>query len=178
MNKIITVLCLILIISACSKKNPTKQEIVSIEDLLVRNNEITGWTYGGVAWVANNIPELTTHIDGEADIYQRHGFVEAARQTYQGKVDNMNRQLTMTIYNQGNEKNVTELFNDNDLGMNGAIAWPNGAGKEAHYVRYGLSQRLVFYAAQYFVHLEMNYDTDESLTILQQFALNVSGKIK
>ena len=167
-----------LLILFCEKKNPTNNEgILSIEDLLVKNNEITGWTYAGQGWVANNIPELTTYINGEADIYQRHSFVEAARQGYQGKIDNANRQMILTIYNQGNENNVRALFEDEDLGMTAAINW-NGAGKSAHYVRYGLSQVLAFYRGAYFVLLEINYDTDESLNILQQFALNVDGKMK
>ncbi|MBN1348427.1 hypothetical protein JXJ21_03395 [candidate division KSB1 bacterium] len=170
---------LVCLFVACDKKEPTKNEdLVTIEDLLVKNNEITGWTYSGESWVANNISELTNYINGEAEIYNRHGFLEAARQTYAGKIDNGNRSIKLTIYNQQTESNARDVYNDEDLGMSAAITWQNGAGSAAHTIRFGLSQALTFYRKQYYVHLDINYDTDESLTILKQFALNVDGKLK
>jgi hypothetical protein len=163
----------------CEKESTKPNQVISIEDLLVKNNEITGWAYAGSGWVANNISELTIYINGLADIFQRHGFVEAAHQQYQGKVDNNDCLLKLTIYNQGNESNALAVFEDPDLGLSGALNWDNGAGQAAHYVRYGgLSQVLTFYNGSYFVHLEINYDTEESLNIVKQFALNVDGKIE
>jgi len=162
----------------CEKKPTDNDDILSIEDLLIKNNEITGWTYGGSSWVANNVSELTTYINGAAEIYQRHGFVEAAHQQYQGKIDNVDRQLRIFVYNQGNENNSKTLYEDPDLGLSGAIEWTNGAGDTAHYIRYGgLAQTLSFYKDRYFVSLEINYDTEESLNILKQFALNIDGNI-
>lgn len=152
--------------------------MAAIEDLLVKNNEITGWSYNGAGWTANNISELTTVIDGLADIFQRHGFIEAAYQAYQGKVDNADRRLDLTIYNQGSETNARATYDDPDLSLTSAQNWTGGAGTAAHYERYGLSQKLAFYRGSYFVMLEMNYDTEESLNILKQFALNVDGRIK
>ena len=129
--------------------------------------------------MANNVSELTTYINGAAEIYQRHGFVEAAHQQYQGKVDNANRQLRIYVYNQGNESNAKALYEDPDLGLSGAIAWTNGAGDAAHNIRYGgLAQTLAFYKDKYFVSLEIDYDTEESLNILKQFALNIDGNIE
>jgi hypothetical protein len=171
----------ILLISnfACSKKSTTGIEPLSIQDFLVKNNEITGWAYSGTGWVANNITELTKQINGAADIYQRHGFVEAAHQAYQGKIDNADRLLSLTIYNQGSNGNALATYEDPDIGLTGALDWPDGAGQAAHYARFsGLSQVLAFYRGAYYVHLEINYDTEESLNILKQFALNVDGKLQ
>jgi hypothetical protein len=163
----------------CKKNAASSDEILSIEDLLVKNNDITGWSYDGATWQANNISELTTYINGGAEIYQRHGFIEAAHQTYRGKIDNADRQLKLTIYNQGNENQAKATYEDPDIGLIGALDWADGAGQEAHYIRYsGLSQALTFYSNSYFVYLEITYDTEESLNILKQFALNVNGRIK
>ena len=163
----------------CEKSVTENEEILSIEDLLLDNDEITGWSYDGASWLASNISELTTYINGAAEIYQRHGFVEATHQTYRGKIDNADRQLKLTIYNQGNESQAKDTYDDPDIGLVGAIDWIDGAGEEAHYIRYsGLSQAMTFYRNRYFVHLEITYDTEESLNILKQFASNIDGKIK
>ena len=169
----------IFLFAACSKDSTNTNEVITTEDLLVKNNEITGWNYGGERWMANNISELTTYINGLAEVFQRYGFVEAARQSYEGTIDNQNRQLQLTIYKQQNEESSKAVFDDPDLGLSSALQWQNGAGNEAKYVRYGgLSQALVFYKGPYFVYLQIDYDTEESLIILKQFALNVDPKIQ
>jgi len=180
MKRIIILMIVTVIFSlSCDKETTKNNEILTIEDLLVKNNEITGWSYSGGSWVANNISDLTTYIDGLAEIFQRHGFVEAAHQQYQGKIDGANRQLLLYIYNQGIEENAKALYQDPDLGLSGAVDWTQGnPGKEAHYIRYGgLSQVLSFYQDKYYVQIQINYDTEESLNVLKQFALNVSGKM-
>jgi len=152
---------------------------LAIEDLLVRNNEIAGWTYSGAGWTAGSISELTIYIDGKAEVYERHSFVEAAHQAYQGTIDAGTRTIDLTVFNQGNAAGAVDTFNDPDVGLSGATPWNDGAGEAAHYVRYGgLSQALAFYRGSYFVLLEVNFDTEETLSILEQFAMNVDGKIK
>jgi hypothetical protein len=171
-----TILALILLFAACSKDTTDNNQVITTEDLLVRNNEITGWVYGGERWMANNITELTTYINGLADVFQRYGFVEAAHQSYEGQIDNENRRLQLTIYKQQDEANAQAVYEDPDIGLGSGIQWQNGAGEEAKYIRFGM-QALVFYSGQYFVYLQINYDTEESLIILKQFALNVDQKI-
>jgi hypothetical protein len=176
--KIILVSFLIICSFNC-KKDSSTNSVKSIEDYLVKNNEITGWTYSGSGWTANNISELTTYIDGAADIYQKHGFVEAVFQQYQGSVNNNQCNLKITIYNQESKSNAQATYNDNDIGLSGAIIWQGGAGDETHYVRYGgLSQVMTFYRNSYFIYLEINTDSEESLNILKQFSLNIDGKLK
>ena len=170
---------LVLLSFTCSKQVTRSDEILSIEDLLVKNSEITGWSYSGAGWVANSISELTIYINGLAEIYQRHGFREAGHQTYRGSIGDTDRQLGLTIYSVRSEGDARATYDDPDIGMAGAIDWTSGAGTAARYVRYGgFSQVLTFYRGVYFVSLEINDDTEESLNIVKQFALNVDGKIQ
>ena len=126
---------------SCKKDNSDNNTSAkTLEDLVVKNNEITGWNLNGTGWTANNITELTNYINGGAETYQLHGFVEAIHQAYQGTVNQNQTQLTLYIYNQGTVTNTDELYNDPNLGFSGAIDWSDGAGTKAHYVRYGLSQ--------------------------------------
>jgi hypothetical protein len=181
MRAVLSLSIIILILSSgCSKDNATDDNgAVLVEDLLVENNEITGWTYSGAGWVAHNITELTTYINGLAELYQRHGFVEAAHQSYEGTIDNGTRILNITVYNMGTESNAGDTYDDPEVGPTGATDWTDGAGERAHYVRFGgLSQILTFHRGSYFVYIDINYDSDESLNILMQFALNIDGKIQ
>jgi hypothetical protein len=164
---------------ACSEKHTTdNEEIKSIEDLLVKDNEIAGWTYAGAGWVVS-ISELYGKINGKAKVYEDHGCIEAAHQTFQGTVDGGTRTLGLTVFDQGNQDNARDTYEDPEVGLSGAVTWTDGAGVASKYARYGgLSQVLAFYNGPYFVLLEMDYDTEESLNILKQFALNVDGKIE
>jgi hypothetical protein len=172
-------LLLLFSIAACKKDSSTNNPAKTIQDYLVKNNEITGWTVTSNKWVANNISELTTYINGAAEIYRRHGFIEAAYQEYQGSINSNQFLIKLIIYNQGNKPNALATYSDTDLGFNGAIDWTSGAGEAAHYLRNGgLSQQMAFYRNGYYISLEVNTGTEESLNILKQFALNVDGKLK
>lgn len=181
MKKIFKLLILVLLIPiACEKKTNNDDEILIIEDLLIKNGEITGWTYSGQGWTVNNISELTLQINGAAVLYERFGFTEAAYQTYQGTIDNSNNIIELYVYNLSNEENAASLFNDPDLETSSGLVWSdNHAGVEAKYIRFGgLSQILNFYRGQYFISLAVTYDTEESLNILKQFAFNIDEKIR
>lgn len=178
---LIPTLLLLTLFVSCKKDAATDTPATAktIEDYLVKNNEITGWALGSGKWTANNITELTNRINGAAEIYRRHGFVEAAFQDYPGTVNNAQATLKLTVFNQANKANATSLYNDPSIGFTGAIAWTSGAGEAAQYVRNdGFSQQLCFYRNNFFVLLEINADTEESLNIVKQFALNVDAKTK
>jgi len=182
MNKYLLILLgLIIFIGVGCEKSESNEddEVLTIEDLLVKDNEITGWSYAGVRWVANNITELTEFINGGAEIYQNHGFKEATQQSYNGTIENGTRTMQLFIYDMNTNENAKAVYDDPNLGLSGATDWLDGAGVEAHYVRFGgLSQKLSFYRDKYFVLIDINFDTDESLNIVKQFALNVDGKIQ
>jgi len=166
-------------VSGCTK-DTGKNVALTIEDLLVKNNEITGWVYSGSGWIANNGSELTQQINGGAELYIKYGFTEAANQLYQGTINNISCEIGLTIYNLGTNENVTALYDDPDLGLTSALIWSdNPAGTVAKYIRYsGLSQVLCFHRDNYLVYLTMSFDTEESLNILKQFGYNVDEKIK
>jgi hypothetical protein len=175
----LSALLLLTLLASCKKDAGTETPAKTIEDYLVKNNEITGWALGSSRWTANNITELTNRINGAAEIYRRHGFVEAASQDYRGTVNNNQATLTLTVFNQANKANASSLYNDPAVGFSGAITWTNGAGEAAQYLRNGgLSQQLCFYRNNFFVLLEISADTEESLNIAKQFALNVDAKTK
>ena len=171
--------CLLTLTAACSKQATNSDDILSVEDLLVKNNEITGWSYSGAGWSANSISDLTVYINGLAEIYQRHGFVEAAHQTYRGTIGSAERRLGLTVYDMGSQSNAQATYDDPDLGLSAAIDWTAGAGAAARHIRFGgFSQVLTFYRGAYFAYLEINDDTEEGLSILKQYALNVDGKAR
>jgi hypothetical protein len=173
-------MAVMLILSAGCTKDTGNNNTLTIEDMLVKNNEITGWMYTGTSWIANNGSELTQQIDGGAELYIKYGFTEAAFQAYQGNIDNINCEIELTIYNLGTADNAVTLFEDPDLGLTSALTWSdNPAGTAAKYNRYsGISQVLCFYRGNYLINLNMSFDTEESLNILKQFAYNVDEKVK
>jgi hypothetical protein len=179
LTKQFLILASILILGNCTK-DTGKNNALTIEDMLVKNNEITGWVYSGSGWIANNGSELFTNIDGGAELYIKYGFIEAANQLYEGNINDASRQISLTLYNLGTNENVLALFDDPDLGLSGALTWTdNPAGILAKYIRYsGVSQALYFYRDKYLVYLTMDFDTEESLSVLKQFGYNVDEKIK
>jgi hypothetical protein len=172
------IVVLVLLSMSCTKSD-SSNEILTIEDLLVDNNEITGWSTSGTSWTASSITELTEYINGMAETYDQYGFQEAAQQSYSGTIDDGSRTIQIIIYDLGSEENAQDLYDDPDLGLSSATTWSNGAGTEAHYVQYsGLSEVLTFYSGVYFVYMQVDYDSDGTLSIMKQFALNISGKIE
>lgn len=168
-----------LLFVSCKKESSTETPAKTIEDYTVKSNEITGWTLGAAKWTANNITELTTYIDGAADIYRKYGFIEAVHREYQGTVNGNAATLKLDVFNHGTKTNAQNLYADPDLGFSGATPWSSGAGDAARYLRNGgLSQQMSFYRNGFYVSLEMSTDTEESLNVLKQFALNVDAKIK
>ena len=85
---IIMILLCGIFLSFCSKSSSNDPEPVTVEDLLVKDNEISGWTRTGNGWYASNNTELYDAINGAGQIYLDYGFVEGAMQEYQGPVPN------------------------------------------------------------------------------------------
>ncbi len=178
--KINILLAAILWFMAGCTKDTGNKETLTIEDMLVKNNEITGWVYSGSGWIANNSSELTQQINGGAELYIKHGFTEAASQLYHGTINDISCEIVLTIYNLATNENAVALFDDPDLSLTSALTWSdNPAGTVAKYIRYsGLSQILCFYRSNYLVYFTLDFDTEESLNILKQFGYNVDEKIK
>jgi len=171
-------LLLPLLFSTCSKSTDTG-EILTIEDLLVKNNEIGGWTYGEARWVARNISELTDIINGAADKHERHGFREAAHQDYVGTVGSEAAGIQITVFDHGTHENAEDMYNDPETDFSGAVPWagPDSAGEEAHFDQSLASIRMSFYREKYYVLLDISKGSTEALSVLQVFAKSVDEKI-
>jgi hypothetical protein len=176
---ILCIAALLVVLVSCKKETTTETPAKSIEDYLTKSNEITGWAAGATQWTANNITELTVYIDGAAEIYRKYGFIEAAHREFTGTVNGNPASVKLDVYNHGSTANAQSLYADPDLGFNGALVWTGGAGNAAHYLRNGgLSQQMAFIRNGFYISLEMSADTEESLNVLKQFALNVDAKVK
>ncbi|MBN1782978.1 hypothetical protein JW948_17725 [bacterium] len=162
----------------CDKKNTSGPETVTIEDLLVKDNEISGWSRSGDFWLASSSTELAVYIDGAADLYTRHGFVEAVSQTYQGLIEDNTESITIRIYDQANKDNAVALFPDyiNENTIN-PETWSE-VGEDARIERFVLGSQIVFHKSSYFVYMEVSSSLEQALDILKSFARNVDRKIK
>ena len=162
------------------KKDSNKSTVVAIEDLLVKNNEITGWAYSSSSWVANNGSDLTQKIDGGAEQYIKYGFIEASNQGYTGTINGSGVEITIRVYNLGSDENTSLIMDDPEVVPSNSLIWvDNHAGFAAKYMRFGgLSQHMYFNRGKYLIYLEADTDSEESLNILKQFALNVDEKVK
>jgi hypothetical protein len=165
-------------IIVCSKKNATNPEVVSVEDLMVKNNEISGWNRVGEGWVASSESDLFNHIDGGAPLYTRHGFVEAADQDYSGKVLQDTVTVDLMAFDQGTSTNAQELFNEVSVSLLTPEIWQSVNYKEAKIERSPLSIRIIGWKSKYYASLTITSNLNESLEVLKTFADNVGSKIK
>jgi hypothetical protein len=174
--KIFTLLLLTAGFWSCDKKNSAGTEILTLEDLLVKDNEISGWSLAGNFWQASSTTDLTVYIDGDAELYQRHGFIEAVNQEYQGTIEESSKSITIRIFDQGSGTNAGTLFEEVSREASNPETWDE-AGDEAIIVRYDLSRQIIFRKDKYFVYLDISTSLESALDILKSFARNVDRKI-
>ncbi len=175
--KMVIILIILISLMSCSEKNSTKPEAVAPEDLLPKDDEISGWTRTGEFWTASGGAELSSYINGGAAIFEKHGFVECAAQVYEGAILEIIEKARLMIFDQGNSDNTSSLFEEYVLQMSSPIEWTE-AGTGARIERFPLSQMIVFYRSKYFFSLTITSGSDEALEVLKQFAKNVDSKIK
>jgi hypothetical protein len=165
----------------CSKKNATNPEVATVEDLLIKDNEISGWRMAGEGWVVYNETDLRKVIDGDADKYVPYGFIEGAYQSYSGRIFQDTVTVFVYIFDQGKPSNSKELFNN--LISSGSVfsapqRWPTDTFPDAVVDRSQISQIIASYKSKYYISLNITSGTDESLAVLKTFALNIGTKIK
>lgn len=177
-KKYVYLLLIIILISSivCSKKNSTSPEIVTITDLLPRDNEISGWTRTGNSWWATSSSELNQYINGEEPDYTRHGFVEGAMQSYSGSVLGNSAVVEVRVFDQQSDENAEALFLELAARLVNPLDWSE-AGEQAKIERFSVSQKIIFQKSNYFVSLTIDSGLDEALNILKTFAANVDTKI-
>lgn len=175
MSRLFIIFFLVSLFSFCTKDT----QLSTPEDILIRDNEISGWSRTGNGWIANSSGDLNNAINGEAAIYTVRGFVEGAMQEYQGNVLENAEVIELRIFNQGSIENSKSIFDELVNNMSNPLDWPNGAGKEAKIDRISsLSQRILFYDSKYFISLSITNGIDEALEVLKTFAINIDTKIE
>ncbi|MCE5250396.1 hypothetical protein LLG96_09265 [bacterium] len=173
---IVTVLCgLAIILTGCSKDSSTNSSPTAPEDILTRDDEISGWGRSGGSWTASSSSELNTHIDGEEPLYNRHGFVEAAMQRYEGTVLGRSTTVEARIFDQGSQENVQALMEELILQLVNPINL--ATGDEGKLERFPLSQKILFRKSKYLVSLTITSGLDEALDVLKTFAVNIDKRI-
>lgn len=161
----------------CSKDNSSNPKALTPEDLLIKDNEISGWVRSGDFWTASSAGDLNNYINGEAVIYTNRGFVEAAKQDYQGNILGNTATIELRIFDQGTAANAQSVFDELALQMSNPVNWLTNSGQTAKIERFSLSQKLIFWNSKYFISLSITGETDEALNILKTFANNVDSKI-
>ena len=165
------------IIFSCSKDKGSNPEALTPEDLLIKDNEISGWVRSGDFWTASSAGDLNNYINGEAVIYTNRGFVEAAKQEYQGNILGNTETIELRIFDQGTSENAQSVFDELVLQMSSPIDWTSDSGNWAKIERFPLSQKLIFWKEKYFVSLTITSGLDEALNVLKTFGNNVYVKI-
>ena len=162
---------------ACSKKNTTNPEPVTIADLLPKNNEISGWIQSGDSWTATSSGELNTYINGAEPMYTRNGFVEGTMQQYEGSILGVGATVEVSIFDQSTGGNAKNLFDELVVLLVNPIDWIGGVGEEVKIERLQLAQKIVFRKSKYLVTLIISSGLDEALEVLKTFANNVDTKM-
>jgi hypothetical protein len=162
----------------CSKKKSSNPEQTVLDpiDLLPKAGEISGWSPQGDAeeWVGD---ALYQPINGEAEIYMRYGFQEAAFQDYQGSGSWANTVLSVRVFEQESAAQAKALYEDPGSGTGAPWTGGDAAGDQARTEQFALSCTVEFYEQQYFVHINIASGDDQALDMVKLFARNVSEKI-
>ena len=181
---ILSILCgFCLTISSCEEEespnggngNPS---LAVPADFLPTNEDIDGWDTSGEMIEMQDGPELTDVINGGAEIYIEHGFVEGVHQNYTGTIQGLNKQLTIKIYDMGNSDDCTALFSDSRIIP--PVNSPMNFGDEGR-LDEGLlfAYNLEFRSGKYYVRLELDKSgvESEALSVIQIFASEVEYNI-
>ena len=169
---------IIIVIAGCSKDSITNSKAVTPEDILTKDDEISGWKRSGESWTANSSGELNTYIDGEEPVYTRNGFIEAAMQKYEGTVLSSAVTVEQRVFDQGSKENAASLLDELVLDLVNPIDWSTGAGDAAKIERLSMSQKILFRKSNYFISLTITSHLDEALDVLKTFAINIDSKIE
>lgn len=179
---IITVIfcCSLFLLSSCDKgKNPASSVPA---DFLPKEGDIEGWSKGSADddyREATDYSSLYDIIDGGAEIYINHGFIEGVHQNYYGSIQGSEQILQLLIYDMGDSSNAYNLFHDpaivptshslQDYGDEGRL-------DEGALFDYVLDFRL----NRYYVELTLNKEglEVESLQMLRLFASAVESNME
>lgn len=173
---------LFLLFPACDKTDSgTDPDIVTIADLMPRDNEISSWARnsgGDGSWKATNPSELQDAINGGSELYTNHRFVEAAMQSYTGTVNTQSGvACEIQIYDQGSESDATAVFDDPNNVFTSPITPSNPPSPKSQITKEIFSHRMKFVKGRYYVLISILTSEDKGQEVLEIFAGNVAGKM-
>ncbi|MBI5646364.1 MAG: hypothetical protein HY962_05480 [Ignavibacteriae bacterium] len=168
------------VLAACDKsETPSNNTVVSITDLLPRDNEISGWARGSRAWVARNKDDLQREIDGGFEIYTKNGFVEGALQNYTGTVNGQpGIECDVEVYDQHSAAEADALFDDPEKAFSSPITPTRPPSTKAQIQKDVFSYRMKFTKGKYFVAITIGSPDDKTQEVIEIFATNIAAKIK
>jgi len=168
-----------LLLSGCTEKKDSSQNSGALQpaDLLPALGAFTGWTKGDFAQM-DNYTELYAVIDGGAEIYVQHGFVEGVKQVYNGSISGSAADLDLYVYDQGSETNCAALLDETEIIPNAMTAWNTGNAKvEEAYLDETLPFDIVIKlrADRFYVQVRVDKGNDDAAAknVAQSFALAV-----
>jgi hypothetical protein len=178
---LLPVIAAILLFASCAKEDaPNNNTIVTISDLLPKDNEISGWPRkagSDAGWLATNSGELQQRIDGGFELFANHGFVEAAMQQFTGTVNGTaGIELEVQVYNQTTAAQADAVFDDPNNVFANPITPNNPPSTKAQITR-NLATTMKFTKGKYYVLLTVLSSDDKAQDILEVFANNVAAKI-
>jgi hypothetical protein len=166
-----------LLVPACSKKSSSDPTVQTVEDLLLKDNEISGWTRSGSGWVANNDQELFGPIDGAAPDYIQYGFEEGAGQDYSGRILLETATIELWIFDMGTVANASAIFSVRKEKLSSTETWSSAALDTACVERSAVSQTLICTRSRYYIFVSTVSGLTEALEVEKMFASNVGMKI-
>lgn len=173
----------LLLVTGCDKSDsPSDADIVSIGDLMPRENEISGWARSGGSdgsWKATNPSELQDAINGGSELYTNHGFVEAAMQSFTGTVNAQSGVVCeIQVYDQGSGTNADAVFDDPNNVFANPITPANPPSGKAQIRKDLFSYSMKFVKSRYYVLISIITSEDKGQEVLEVFANNVAGKMQ
>lgn len=177
------ILTLLFPLPACDKSDSgSDPNIVSISDLLPRENEISGWARNAGSdgnWHATNASELQEQINGGSELYTNHGFIEAAMQNFSGTVNTQSGVVCeIQVYDQGSENDANAVFDDPNNVFASPVTPSNPPSSKAQIRKDLFSWTMKFVKGRYYVLVNILTSEDKGQEVLEVFATNVAGKIK
>lgn len=171
------------LMTACDKSDSvTDPDIITIADLMPRDNEISGWArVGGTdgQWKATNATDLAEQINGGFELYTNHGFVEATMQSFTGTVNTQaGIVMEIQIYDQGNAENAAMVFDDPNNVFANAFQPMNPPAAKAETRKDLFSWTMKYSKSRYYILISILTSEEKGQDVLEVFANNVAGKIR
>ncbi len=182
MKHILPLLLAILIVSCSKSDQPANPDVVTVSDLLPRDNEISGWlrvTGAEGSWQATNTSELQQRIDGGFELFSNHGFVEGAMQTFTGRVNTETGvSCEVQIYDQNTAEQADAVFDDPNNVFTNPVMPSNPPSARAQIQKDIFSHTMKFTKGRYYVRMSIVSVDDKAPQVLEVFASNIATRIK